>query len=98
MELKIGRVTASDGIIRETYETEDFQVFCMSCVRRHRSGDWGDVPKDIWIENNHIARNGGELTSAYKIPVIFCLGYADKILVRTNEKRTETKILFEEEG
>lgn len=93
-QLKIGQVTASAQIVQEIQETEDFQVFCMSCVRRHRSGDWGEVPKEQWIRNNQNYRKGGAIVSEYDIPEIFCLGYADRIIVTTNEERTETRVLF----
>lgn len=95
-QLKIGQVTASEEIVQEISETEDFQVFCMSCVRRHRSGDWGDIPKEQWIRNNQAARKGGQIVSEYVIPEIFCLGYAERITVITNVERTETKIDFQE--
>lgn len=94
MELKIGQVTASANIVQEIEETEDFQVFCMSCVRRHRSGDWGDIPKDQWIRNNQTSRKGGTVISEYEIPRIFNLGYAERIVVTTNAERTETKVQF----
>lgn len=96
-ELKIGQVTADAAIVQEIQETEDFQVFCMSCVRRHRSGDWGDVPKEDWIQNNRNARDGGEIVSEYTIPAIFCIGYASRIVVRTNSQRNETRIEFRED-
>ena len=97
MELHIGQVTASSAIVQEIEETEDFQVFCMACVRRHRSGDWGDIPKEEWIRNNLAARNGGMIRSTYAIPGIFNLGYADRIFVETNPERTETLIRFPED-
>ena len=93
-QLHIGKVTATAAIVQEIEETEDFQMFCMGCVRRHRSGDWGDIPKEEWLANNHAARKGGLIRSVYVIPRIFCLGYADKITVTTNEDRTETAIDF----
>ena len=93
-QLVIGQVTASSQIVQEIQETEDFQVFCMSCVRRHRSGDWGDIPKEQWIRNNQSQRNGGVIVSEYNIPEIFCLGYVDRIVVTTNAERTETKVQF----
>lgn len=93
-QLKIGRVVASEAIVQEIEETEDFQAFCMSCVRRHRSGDWGDIPKEQWIANNQARRHGGQIVSGYSIPEIFCIGYAEYVIVTTNEERTETKILF----
>lgn len=96
-QLKIGQVTASEAIVQEITETEDFQVFCMSCVRRHRSGDWGDIPKEQWIRNNLAARKGGEIVSEYVIPEIFRLGYAERIIVTTTAERNETKILFPDE-
>lgn len=94
MELHIGKVTASATIVQEIDETEDFQVFCMACVRRHRSGNWGDIPKEQWLKNNHAARKGGPIVSEYMIPEIFCIGYEDRIIVTTDEERTETTISF----
>lgn len=97
-QLHIGQVTASEAIVQEISETEDFQSFCMSCIRRHRSGDWGDIPKEHWIRNNQAARKGGQIVSEYIIPEIFCLGYTDRIIVTTTEERTETRISFPNEG
>lgn len=93
-QLHIGRVTATAAIVQEIEETEDFQSFCMACVRRHRAGDWGDIPKDQWLRNNQAARKGGEIISEYEIPKIFCIGYDDRIIVTTNADRTETTIMF----
>lgn len=96
-QLKIGRVTADESIIDEMEETEDFQTFCMMCVRRHRSGDWGDIPKEQWIQNNLSRRKGGVITSEYLIPEIFCIGYTDRIIITTNAERNETRIEFPED-
>lgn len=96
-QLHIGQVTASEAIVQEIEETEDFQAFCMSCVRRHRSGDWGDVPKDQWIRNNQAARKGGLIVSEYEIPGLFCIGYSDRIIVTTSAERTETRVTFPDE-
>lgn len=96
-QMKIGRVIASEGIVQEISETEDFQTFCMSCVRRHRNGDWGDIQKENWIQNNLCRRKGDEVQSEYMIPAIFCIGYADRIIVNTNPDRTETRISFPDE-
>ena len=93
-QLHIGRVSVSEAILQEMEETEDFQSFCMGCVMRHRSHDWGDVPKEHWLRNNRAARKGGQIISEYLIPAIFCIGYADRVLVTTNEDRTETTVLF----
>lgn len=93
-QLHIGKVSVSEAILQEMEETEDFQSFCMGCVRRHRMGDWGDIPKDQWIRNNLAARKGGEIVSEYLIPGFFCIGYADRILVITDEERSETTVIF----
>ena len=93
-QLKIGRVTASASIVQEIEENDDFQIFCMGCVRRHRSGDWGDIPKEQWIRNNIAARKGGRITSEYLIPEYFNIGYEERIIVATDEEREETNIMF----
>ena len=97
-QLVIGQVVASDTVVQEIMETEDFQVFCMSCVRRHRSGDWGDIPKEQWIRNNVAYRKGGQIVSEYEIPEIFRLGYTDRIIVSTDKDRKETRITFPNEN
>lgn len=94
MEVHIGKVSVSAAILQEIEETVDFQSFCMSCVRRHRAGDWGEIPKEQWLRNNRAARKGGQINSEYPIPGIFCIGYTDRILVTTNEERTETMVTF----
>lgn len=93
-QLHIGKVSVSEAILQEMEETEDFQSFCMGCVRRHRIGDWGDIPKEQWIRNNLAARKGGEIVSEYLIPGFFCIGYADRILVIMDEDRSETPVIF----
>ena len=93
-QLIIGKVIASSRIVDEISDTEDFQTFCMACVRRHRDGDWGDIPKELWLQNNAAARHGGDIRSEYTIPKIFNLGYVDRIIVTTNAERTETTVMF----
>lgn len=93
-QLQIGQVTASDAIVREIEETEDFQTFCMCCVRRHRIHDWGDIPQEQWDSNDQAVLSGKAIISEYVIPEIFRIGYAVRIVVTTDEKRTETRITF----
>lgn len=75
-------------------ETIDFQRFCMSCVFRHREGDWGDVPDEDKASNDQALETGERLVSAYRIPKYFRLDYADKIWIITEADRSVTTILF----
>ena len=97
-QLKIGQVTASEEIVQEISEMEDFQVFCMSCVRRHRSGDWGDVPRDIWVDNNLSFRKGGRIISEYAIPEIFRVKNEEEKSFQTNllRRRSSQRLLTQE--
>lgn len=37
------------------------------CLRRHLSGDYGDLTETERRENNYVMENGGEIFSAYRI-------------------------------
>jgi len=62
----------------------------LACLRRHVSGDWGDVcPEDQ--ESNRVALiNGDRLLSAYTID-------GQKIWIITEADRSSTTILFPDE-
>ena len=46
------------------------QAWLASCLRRHCSGDWGDLGAADWTANDTGARHGcGSLLSAYHVPV-----------------------------
>ena len=93
-QLYLGELVATSAIQNEMDDTYGFREFCMHCVLRHRSHDWGDIADDDKQLNDYAAEHGERLLSAYTIPAHYCLGYADKIWIITEADRSITTILF----
>jgi hypothetical protein len=63
----------------------------MLCLARHALGDWGDVPEDDWLENQHALENGLRLMSVYKT------SSGVKFWIITEWDRSVTTILMPDE-
>lgn len=59
-------------------------------IRRHTSGDWGDIHPDDRILNDQAVRNGSRLLSAYRIG-------SERIYVITEWDRSATTMLLASE-
>ena len=69
---------------------EKFSHFVFSSIRRHLQGDWGDLCKEDWEENELSLREGFRVLSAYN--------YNDeKIWIITEADRSVTTVLFPSE-
>lgn len=62
----------------------------LDCLKRHLSGDWGEVCEADRRENEFALRNGARLLSAYTVD-------DHKIWIITEADRSSTTILFPEE-
>lgn len=93
----MGELVITSGIETEMNDTYGFKAFCMRCVLRHRSRDWGDLCDEDKRTNDYAADHEERLLSAYLIPRFYCLGYADKIWIITEADRSATTILFPHE-
>jgi hypothetical protein len=59
-------------------------------LRRHQSGDWGELSNDDRRANDDALRHGGRLFSAYRIQ-------AEKVWVITEADRRSTTVLLPDE-
>ena len=65
--------------------------FSYSALQRHASGDWGDVSKDDWKENDFAVKNGERVISSYHAPS------GKKFWIITEWDRSYTTVLLPEE-
>jgi hypothetical protein len=84
----LGRVVATPGAVSALEEARDT---ALAYLRRHESGDWGDVPPEDREENEFSIKNGFRLLSSYK------LMDETKIWIITEADRSMTTILLPEE-
>jgi hypothetical protein len=61
-------------------------------LRRHESGDWGEVNEADWATNDRGVEAGTSLMSAYRLPDTF-----EKIWIITEWDRSITTILLPDE-
>jgi hypothetical protein len=64
----------------------------LACLRRHASGDWGDMSKQDIASNEFGLANGERLFSSYKLPEP--IDGEDKVWVITEWDRSVTTVLF----
>ena len=56
----LGQVVITPGAISDILADE-----VQECLLRHAEGDWGDVSKDDWSENDGALKNESRLMSSY---------------------------------
>ncbi len=88
---EMGGLFLTAGVNSQILEEVRFEMFVIECVKRHLSGDWGDLGKEDKKENELSLKEGYRLLSSYK--------YKDeiKIWIITESDRSATTILFPEE-
>ena len=57
-------------------------------LERHRSGDWGEVPKEDALENEFSVRHGFRIVSSYRV------AGAERLWVITEADRSVTALLL----
>ena len=83
-----GQTVMTDGV-QELVQQGIFNP--SECLRRHLSGDWGDVDKHDWHRNDVALKSACRLLSAYKItPEV-------KIWIITEWDRSVTTLLLPSE-
>ncbi len=65
-------------------------ISALDLIRRHASGDWGDIDPEDHSANNQALRNGSRLLSAYRIG-------SERVYVITEWDRSATTILLASE-
>ena len=90
-KFKLGRIMMTKGIAIEVEKDSLFAQFVEGCLKRHSSGDWGDLYKEDKAENEFSLDKFLRILSAYK--------FSDKmkIWIITEADRSSTTILFPEE-
>ena len=82
---ELGRIVGTDGA-NEAIPSEAM----LAALKRHRTGDWGDVSLESAQENGLALKNGGRLISVY-------LHGGIRFWVVTDSKRSRTTVLLPEE-
>ncbi len=85
-KFNLGQVVATPGSLEELSREE-----IANALRRHASGDWGDLSKDD-KEENELALKAG-----YRILLVYKSGKGGKFLVITEADRSVTTVLLPEE-
>jgi hypothetical protein len=85
---ELGKISITEGAehaLRETNQTaEEF-------LRRHRSGDWGEISEETRLKNTEALEDGQRIES------VFHTSNGEKILVVTEADRALTSIMRPEE-
>ena len=85
----LGRVVATPGAFSALAEAS---VGPLALLRRHASGDWGEVPDRDARENEFSVREGFRILSSYPVG-----GDGAKVWVITEADRSSTCLLLPEE-
>ena len=66
--MPLGFVVVTKAVDRQVLCREDGRAFVMSCLRRHQSGDWGDLTTHDAEANDLALVTGARVLSSYPIP------------------------------
>ena len=67
-QVSLGFVVVTKAVDRQVLCREDGRAFVMSCLRRHQSGDWGDLTTHDAEANDLALVTGARVLSSYPIP------------------------------
>jgi len=87
--LPMGQLIMTRGVNDRVAMDAGFSKFVLLSLRRHRSGDWGDLDAEDKAANDWSRGNGERILSAY--------GTDPKIWIITEADRSVTTVLFPEE-
>lgn len=90
-KFSLGQIVMTRGVNELVAENAEFAKFVTESLRRHASGDWGDLPEEDKRENEYALDKYLRLFSAYEKPPL------PKIWIITEADRSVTTILFPEE-
>jgi len=88
---RTGNIIFTHGVNERVSKDEEFAKFILDCLRRHVTGDWGDLCEEDRRENDYALSKYLRLLSAYQ--------YCDrtKIWIITEADRSCTTVLFPNE-
>jgi len=87
----LGRLVMTRGVNDRVAQDAKFAKFVMDSLKRHASGDWGNLSAEDKAENEGALEEGLRLFSAYESPGL------PRIWIITEADRSATTILFPEE-
>ena len=91
-KFNLGQMVMTRGVNDKIAEDTKFSKFVLDSLRRHASGDWGDMDKEDLAANEDALKHGDRLFSAYNpkdsLPKIWIISEAD---------RSATTVLFPDE-
>ena len=90
-EFSPGRLLMTRGVNDRVADDEEFAKFVVQSLRRHLSGDWGNLCKEDKAENELALKEDFRLLSAYEKKG------QPKIWIITEADRSATTILFPDE-
>jgi hypothetical protein len=83
---RVGRIVATPNVLSRISNDD-----VLAGIRRHQSGDWGEVCKSDRQQNEVSLQNGSRLLSAYRA------GNGTKFWVITEADRSATTVLLPED-
>lgn len=86
MKFEMGTLVATPGVLESVNSTDSALA-----VRKHLTGDWGDMPEDDKKLNDAAVVDGGRIMSAYRDR------NGTKFWIITEADRSATTILLPEE-
>jgi len=89
-KFKLGQIVMTRGVNDLVAENEEFAKFVWNSLKRHATGDWGDLSEQDKKENEFSLDKHLRILSAYKKDKW-------KIWIVTESNREITSILFPEE-
>lgn len=91
----LGQMVMTATVANIIADDAGFSAFSAACMKRHMTGDWGEMsPEDI-DSNNRALVEGSRLFSSYKMSK--AIGRDDKLWIITEADRSATTILFPSE-
>lgn len=95
-DLPLGMLTITPGALElfETYGSHG-QLYLAYCLKRHITGDWGNVDQEDWQTNDDSRATGGRILSSYILDPN--MATTTKIWIITEADRSSTTILLPSE-
>ncbi|MFA5376715.1 MAG: hypothetical protein WC455_13285 [Dehalococcoidia bacterium] len=91
----LGQIVMTATVANIIADDAGFAAFSAAAMKRHMTGDWGDLGAEDIDRNNQALVHGSRLFSSYKLPNP--VGGDDKIWIITEADRSSTTILFPSE-
>ena len=98
MKFKLGKLTWTKTVSEKVEESALFAEFVKTSIRRHATGDWGELSKRDKQVNDVSVKMGLSIESNYLLPIKLKNIHEDeRIWILTEADRSETIIFFPSE-